>query len=98
MNTEDSSSLRSGLSDERRSELLALDEEAALRLLDAEDPEAVSLATEFVLAYSHQVGTLLQQDKEYLHVLTPTATTSGIEAQAMLLVRQAVEEELNDSE
>ncbi|MDL2207752.1 hypothetical protein LJB82_03410 [Desulfovibrio sp. OttesenSCG-928-M16] len=96
--SEHDAAARSGLSEEKRAELLALDEEAAERLLDSEDPEAVSLATEFVLAYSHQVGKLLQQDKEYLHVLTPGKTTSGIEIQAMRLVRQAVEEELADAE
>lgn len=89
---------RSGLSEEKRAALLALDEKAAAALLDAEDPDAISLATEFVLAYSHKVGGLLQQDKEYLHVLTPTPQTPGIEAQAMRLVMQAVEEELNEAD
>lgn len=97
MTSEDTTG-RSGLSEERRAALLALDEKAAAALLDAEDPEAVSLATEFVLAYSHQVGRLLQQDMEYLPILTPTPQTPGIEAQAMRLVLQAVEEELSEAD
>lgn len=80
-----------------RAALLALSYDDAMDRLDREDPAAVALATEYILAYSDKVGELLRQGKDYLELLTPSDATPALERIAMELVLETAEEEL-DSE
>ena len=81
--------------EEERSALSRLSYEQATRALEAEDPVAVAVATEYILDYSKKVGELLKEDKDYLELLTPRPEQSAIERIAMELVLEAVEEELD---
>ena len=80
---------------EERAAVHALSYDAAVAALEAEEPIAVTVATEFILQYSEKVGALLKEGKDYLPVLTPTDATPAIEAIAMEVVQEAVEEEMD---
>ena len=86
------------LSDDMRAALLALSYDDALDALENEDPAAVTMATEYILAYSEKVGELLKQGSDYLALLTPTASTPALERIAMELVLETAEEELDAEE
>lgn len=82
------------LTPEKRAALRALSYDAALAALDAEDPAALALATEYITACSEQVGELLKQGRDYLELLTPLPDGAAIERIAMELVLETVEDEL----
>jgi hypothetical protein len=77
-----------------RAALLALDEEAAERALEAEDPTAMALVTEYILAYSQKLGEELKAGRDYLPLLTPGEATAPLEAIAMMIVLDSAEAEL----
>lgn len=86
------------LSDGMRAALLALSYDDAVAALENEDPAAVTMATEYILAYSEKVGELLKQGSDYLALLTPSASTPALERIAMELVLETAEEELDAEE
>lgn len=83
------------VSPEERAALLALEYAEAMEALEAEEPLAVAVATEYLLHYSEQVGELLKTGQDYLSLLTPSAAMPAIERIAMEVVLETVEEELD---
>jgi hypothetical protein len=77
-----------------RAALLALDADAAERALEEEDPKALALATELILAYSRKLGEELKAGRDYLPLLTPGEGTPPLEAIAMAIVLDSAEEKL----
>ena len=84
-------------SEEERAALMRLSYDEAMRALDAEDPVAVVVATEYILEYSEKVGELLKNGQDYLALLAPDPALPAIERIARELVLETVEDEL-DSE
>jgi|GEM_PF-6912209 len=80
---------------EERTALAKLSYDQAMQALEAEDPVAVAVATEYILDYSEKVGELLKQGKDYLELLAPRPELSAIERIAVELVLETVEEELD---
>jgi hypothetical protein len=78
----------------RRAALLALSADEAAALLDADDPQALALAEEFVLAYSARAGECLKDGGDYLDMLSPGPETPALEVMAMEAVLEALEAEL----
>ncbi len=77
-------------------ELLSYDE--AVAALDADDPAVVEAVTAHITRYSAEAGELLQAGRDYLDLLTPTGDTPVLEAIAMELVREVLEDELDEAE
>lgn len=76
--------------EEERTAILALDHASVSRLLRAEEPLTVAVATEFIVFYSLKVAEALRQSNEFHHVMQPTPETSAVECIAMDIVRNAV--------
>jgi len=83
---------------EERAALSRLSYDQAMRALEAEDPVAVAVATEYILDYSEKVGMLLKEGKDYLELLASRPELSAIERIAVELVLETVEEELDCEE
>ena len=81
--------------EEERAALFLLGYDETIKALEAEDPAAVAVATEYILSYSEKVGQLLKEGKDYLELLTPRPELPAIERIAMELVLETVEEELD---
>lgn len=84
--------------EEERAALLRLSYDEAMKALEAEEPAAVAVATEYILNYSEKVGELLKAGKDYLDFLAPKPDLPAIERIAMELVLETVEEELDGEE
>jgi len=84
-------------SEDERAAFMQLSYDEVMRALDAEDPTAVAVATEYILEYSEKVGELLKSGQDYLELLSPDPALPAIERIARELVLETVEEEL-DSE
>jgi uncharacterized membrane protein len=80
---------------EERAALFRLGHDQVMQALEAEDPVAVAVATEYILDYSEKVGALLKEGKDYLELLAPRPDLSAIERIAMEIVLETVEEELD---
>ena len=80
---------------EERALLFRLSYDEAMKALEAEDPAAVAVTTEYILDYSEKVGKLLKEGKDYLELLTPRPELSAIERIAVEFVLETVEEELD---
>jgi hypothetical protein len=81
------------LTPDDRAALLALDDAAAREALEREDPKALALVTEFILAYSAKLGEELKQGRDYLPLLTPQGQPP-LECIAMEIVLDSAEDEL----
>jgi len=84
--------------EEERAALSRLSYEQAMQALEAEDPVAVAVATEYILDYSEKVGKLLKEGRDYLELLAPRPELPAIERIAVELVLETVEEELDREE
>lgn len=84
--------------EEEKAACLILGYKETLTALENEEPVAVAVATECILAYSTRVGELLKQGRDYLDLLTPGPETPAIERIAMEVVLETVEEELDNEE
>lgn len=80
-----------------RAAFMQLSYDEAMRALDAEEPTAVAVATEYILEYSEKVGELLKSGEDYLELLAPDPALPAVERIAREIVLETVEEEL-DSE
>jgi hypothetical protein len=80
--------------EEERAALLRLGYDQAMKALEADDPVAIAVATEYILDYSEKVGKLLKEGKDYLELLAPGPELPAIERIAVELVLETVEEEL----
>jgi len=83
---------------DERAALSLLSYDQALQALEAEDPVAVAVATEYIQSYSEKLGQLLKDGKDYLELLAPSPELPAIERIAMELVLETVEEELDREE
>ena len=83
---------------DERAALARLSYDQATQALEAEDPVAVAVATEYILVYSAKVGQLLKGGKDYLELLALRPELSAIERIAIEFVLEAVEEELDGEE
>jgi hypothetical protein len=80
--------------EEERAALFRLSYDQAMKALEAEDPAAVAVATEYILDYSEKVGELLKEGKDYLKLLNPRPELTAIERIAIEIVLETVEEAL----
>ena len=80
--------------EEERATLARLSYDQVIQALEAEDPVAVSVATEYILDYSEKVGKLLKEGRDYLELLAPRPELPAIERIAVELVLESLEEEL----
>jgi len=80
--------------EEERATLARLSYDQVVHALEAEDPVAVSVATEYILDYSEKVGKLLKEGRDYLELLAPRPELPAIERIAVELVLESLEEEL----
>jgi hypothetical protein len=83
---------------EERAALSRLSYDQTMQALEAEDPVAVAVATEYILNYSEKVGQLLKEGRDYLDLLAPRPELPAIERIAVELVLETVEEELDREE
>ncbi len=84
------------MSDDQLVALRSLSYDAVVAALDNEDKLVVDAVTDLILHYTTKAGEALQQGKDYLPLLTPSATNCSLEVVAMEIVLEAFEEELDD--
>ena len=75
-------------------ELAALSREQVLAALDTEDEAVVAAVSQYIIHFADLVGVELKAGRDYLPLLTPACGTPPVEAVAMEIVLETVEEEL----
>ncbi len=76
----------------------SLSYDEAVDALEREEPEVTSLVTARIMYFSEQVAERLKDGSDYLDLLTPSKDTPVLEAIAMEIVREAVEEEMEEAD
>jgi hypothetical protein len=79
-------------------ELAALSREAVLSALEREEQGVFAAVSRCIVHYAERVGEELKAGRDYLPLLTPLRDTPPLEAVAMEIVLETVEEELAEEE
>ena len=77
-------------------EVAALSRKEVMAALDREDEVVVAVVSHYIIRFAEEVGAALKAGRDYLPHLTPTDATPPVQAVAMEIVLETVEEEMEE--